>query len=92
MTLQALRFVLYIVLILPPGFFQMATPGRLQITSTPTGANITINGKAVDQVTNTTLVVSPGPYNVLVTGGPGNLNCQKNVQVVSGKTTVVNCP
>ena len=92
MTLQALRFVLYIVLILPPGFFQMATPGRLQITSTPTGANITINGKAAEQVTNTTLVVSPGPYTVQVTGGPGNLNCQKTVQVFSGRTAVVNCP
>ena len=92
MTLAMFRFIGFI-LVLPIGlFFQTAGPGRLQISSKPQSATITVNGKTLTQVTNTTLVVAPGKYSVVITGGPGNLNCTRNVQVSTGQTTAVNCP
>ncbi len=74
---------------------QIAPPlGRLHITSVPPGANITINGNLRPELTNVTLVVSPGEYAVSVTGGPGNLNCpaKQKSQVLPGQTVEVACP
>jgi hypothetical protein len=67
-------------------------PGRLVITSTPSGAKITVNSQATKQLTNATFVVPPGKYTVSVAGGPGSLNCPgKDVQVTSGQPTSVHC-
>lgn len=76
------------------GLSQMPPPpvGRLQITSTPQGAKIAINDQARPELTNVTLVVSPGNYKVSIVGGPGNLNCVQSVQVQGGKTVVITCP
>ena len=75
---------------------QMPAPppvGRLYITSTPPGASITINGKPRPEQTNVTLVVSPGNYKVLISGGPGNLDCPaQDVSVRTGQTVTVACP
>jgi hypothetical protein len=67
-------------------------PGRLVITSTPTGAKITVNSQATNQLTDATFAVPPGKYTVSVTGGPGHLNCpDRDVQVSSGQPTEVHC-
>ncbi|MGB8771262.1 MAG: PEGA domain-containing protein, partial [Candidatus Korobacteraceae bacterium] len=65
----------------------------LHITSKPPGANIVIDGKPRQELTDTTLVVSPGTYKVAVTGGPGNLNCpEKEYTVSPGQIVEVTCP
>ncbi len=81
-------------LLLPSVYSAQVTPalGRLHITSMPAGANIVINDNRRPELTNVTLVVSPGKYAVLVTGGPGKLNCSKTVQVSRGQTVDVACP
>jgi hypothetical protein len=54
-------------------------PGRLVINSTPEqGATITINGKVVRQLTNTTFVVPPRNYKLSVTSRNGSINCPQH--------------
>jgi PEGA domain len=65
-----------------------AQPGKLHITSTPTGAKIMVNGDTRPEVTPITLVVSPGKYTVQV----GDCQPQNDVSVSSGNTTEVHCP
>lgn len=66
--------------------------GRLVIQSVPAGANISINDKQEQQVTNFTYVVGKGTYKVSVTGGPGNLSCaDRSVPVTSGNTVTITC-
>jgi len=65
-----------------------AQPGKLHITSTPTGAKIIVNGDTRPEVTPITLVVSPGTYTVQV----ADCQPQKDVSVSSGNTTEVRCP
>jgi hypothetical protein len=92
----ALEILLLSLWLLAPVFSSQITPalGRLHITSVPQGANITINGNRRPELTNVTLVVSPGEYAVSVTGGPGNLNCpaKQKSQVSPGQTVEVTCP
>ena len=52
---------------------QMPSVGRLVISSEPTGAMVTINGKQQDQPTNATFVVSAGTYKVSVASVDGKL-------------------
>jgi hypothetical protein len=67
-------------------------PGKLQIDSNPNGANITINGKVIDQKTPVSLVVAPGEYTVTISGKSGAPNCQPNTfKVNSGDTTECYC-
>jgi hypothetical protein len=90
------RYLLHCILLLAgAASSQMHQPplGRLEITSTPPGASITINNQSRPERTNVSLVVSPGNYTVSITGGPGNLNCQPQaVSVQGGKTVRVTCP
>jgi len=69
--------------------------GRLVIQSTPhTGANIFINRESTNRQTNSTFVVSPGIYNVAVTGGPDHLNCGGDggeAKVTSGSVITLTC-
>ena len=67
-------------------------PGRLVIKSNPKGANIKIDGQSVNQLTDATFVVPPGKHKVEVSGGPGNVKCETEVQVSSGQPSPVNCP
>jgi hypothetical protein len=70
----------------------LAPPGRLQITSTPVGATITINGQSLSNKTPVTIVVSAGAYEVTVRSADGQTNCdQKNVSVTSNETVAVDC-
>jgi hypothetical protein len=67
-------------------------PGRIAISSTPSGAYITIDGQRMNQLTDATFVASQGTHNVSVIGGPGNLNCsERKFQVSSGQVTKVYC-
>jgi hypothetical protein len=64
-----------------------ARPGQLQLTSVPKGAKIKINGAERSELTNTTLIVSPGTYKVQV----GNCT-EQTVAIASGDTKEVSCP
>lgn len=78
----------------PIALFQSpGQPGRLVINSTPKeGAAITINGKAVQQSTNTTFVVPPGNYKVSVKSQDGSISCQPHdFSVTAGQETIVTC-
>jgi len=71
-----------------PGF----NGGKLEIKSIPEGANISINGRSIQQLTDVTFVVSPATYKVAVTGGPGHLNCPATpVTVTTGGVAAVTC-
>jgi hypothetical protein len=75
-------------LTVPTSTLQMpARPGQLHITSTPKGAKITINGAGRSEVTDTTLIVSPGTYKVQV----GNC-AEKPISVASGEMKEVSRP
>src|SRR5215467_3522256 len=64
-------------------------PGKLNIYSQPAGAAVSINGQQMQQRTNASFSVSPGTYQVSVTGP--SLKCSKQVQVDPGQTVVLNC-
>ena len=64
-----------------------APPGKLHITSVPPGQKIAINDSSRPEVTDATLVVSPGTYKVSVGQCPA-----QPVQVSSGETKEVHCP
>lgn len=85
----ALEIMFFLYLLLTPAMLlQMpARPGKLVITSTPPGARIIINSQPRTEVTDVTLVVSPGLYKVVV----GNCS-EQDVQVSSGETKQVHCP
>jgi hypothetical protein len=86
---RALKFAFSLALLTTPASaLQMpARPGKLHISSSPPGAKITINHTERSEVTDVTLIVSPGTYSVLV----GNCS-EKSVQVSSGETKEVSCP
>src|SRR5215467_13797185 len=66
--------------------------GKLQITSTPQGAGITLDGQTMNQKTNATFVVQAGKHVVSVNGGPGALSClNQTVWVSADATTPVDC-
>lgn len=54
---------------LAPGGSEVAT---LQITSTPTGLTVHIDGEAITEVTPATIEVAPGPHSVAVSDGHGH--------------------
>jgi hypothetical protein len=60
--------------------------GRLHITSTTTGASITINGTKRNEVTPVTLAVLPNTYKVVIGACPA-----QSVTVASGQTIEVTC-
>jgi PEGA domain len=70
-------------------WLQLHTVGKLVIQSTPSGANISINGKSMGQ-TPASFVVSLGTYSVTVTGA--ELNCPSRVVgVTPGSTVTLTC-
>jgi hypothetical protein len=72
----------------PTSSLQMpARPGKLNLTSTPKGAKIIINHAERSEVTDVSLIVSPGTYTVQV----GNC-AEKPISVASGETKDVSCP
>jgi len=67
-------------------------PGKLQIKSQPTGAQITINGTVITQATDATLVVSPGQYSVSVGTAGGSPYCAAtSVTIQANDTKVLVC-
>ena len=90
----AIRIAVCLAALCPPTLTSQTPvqPGRLVVTSTPSGAKITVNSQATKQLTDATFVVPPGKYTVSVAGGAGSLNCpDKEVQVSSGQSTSVHC-
>jgi hypothetical protein len=66
-------------------------PGKLAISSDPTGAIITINGQQMGQHTNATFAVSPGTYTVSVSL-EGKLNCPGiRLTLSAGQTVAREC-
>jgi hypothetical protein len=65
-----------------------ARPGYLHLTSKPTGEKIMINHQPRPELTEVTLVVSPGTYAVQI----GDCAEQSSVEVSSGLTREVHCP
>jgi len=86
---RGLRIALLLALLSCPAWSSQsqAQPGQLHITSVPQGERIVINDSPRTEVTDVTLVVSPGTYKVTV----GNCSAQ-SVQVSSGETKEVHCP
>lgn len=91
--LPSLKALLCSILLLPSGFFYQAPqPGLLKVSSTPTGASITINGQLMNGKTNATFVVTPGEYKIEVTSDSKKLTCNpESTHVYSGQTTQVSC-
>jgi len=68
---------------------QMPSLAKLIVKSTPTGAEILINGNDTRQKTDAEFVVSPGDYTVSVSG---SANCGgKKVTLATGETTTLTC-
>jgi len=68
---------------------QLPSFAKLIVKSTPTGADITINGNATHQKTDAEFIVSPGDYAVSVSG---SANCgEKKVTVATGDTRTITC-
>jgi mannose-6-phosphate isomerase-like protein (cupin superfamily) len=64
---------------------------KLNITSTPAGAKISVNGRDTNQKTDTAFVVSPGTYTITVSGD-GKVDCEnKAVQINAGQSITVHC-
>ena len=68
-------------------------PGKLSVTSTPPGAQITIDKQPMSQLTDATFVVSPGGHDVVVKGKGDTLTkcANSSVQVESGRVTSIHC-
>jgi hypothetical protein len=84
--------ILFLFSLLSPSVISSQMPpslGKLHITSNPPGAHITINNVPRSEVTNVTLVVSPGVYTVSITGN--HLSCSQQCKVSSGQTFEVSC-
>jgi PEGA domain len=62
-------------------------PGKLVISSEPTGAVVTINGQKMSQPTNAVFAVSAGTYKVSVSSADGVLSCAELTLSVSGGQT-----
>jgi len=87
--LTALSFVLFSALLIAPAASPQMPPrpGKLHLTSNPTGQRIIINKQLRPEVTESTLIVSPGTYTVQIG------DCQEQpVSVASGVTMEVHCP
>jgi hypothetical protein len=68
---------------------QMPSFAKLIVRSTPTGAEIVINGNDTRQKTDAEFVVSPGDYTVSVSG---SANCgNKRVTLATGETRTLTC-
>jgi PEGA domain len=65
-------------------------PGVLEISSTPPGATIYINGQRQKPPTNANIVVSQGHYTVEIKNGQTTV-CTKDVTVKPGDRVQIQC-
>jgi hypothetical protein len=65
-------------------------PGKLAISSSPTGAAVSINGSVMQQQTNATFLVSPGTYAIVV-NYQNQFKCTGSLTVASGQTASATC-
>jgi len=71
-----------------------AAPGRLQVTSEPPGATVTLDNKQMPRRTDSTFVVFPGNHMVAVTGKDKTgqtMRCTASLNISSGVTKSVHC-
>jgi len=66
------------------------TAGSIQITSTPTGANIYLDGSDTGQATNFTLSDIPPGSHVIKLLKEGYVDHQENISVAAGGTAILN--
>jgi hypothetical protein len=81
--------IVFCLSLLMPQFLASQIPqalGRLQITSTPSGASITINGSLRNEKTPVTVAVTPAVYKVKV-----GTCAEQTVRVSAGETRNVDC-
>lgn len=75
---------------LPPPAPIIGGEGSIRVTSSPSGADIFVDGVNVGQ-TPATIKAKAGAVRVLVTEGGETLPCRQTVQVQTGKTSSVTC-
>lgn len=75
---------------LPPPAPIIGGEGSIRVTSSPSGADIFVDGVNVGQ-TPATIKAKSGAVRVLVTEGGETLPCRQTVQVQPGKTSSVTC-
>lgn len=91
---RAICFILSAFLLLPRVTLSQTPPqpGQLRITSTPSGAQVTVNGTSITQKTPVTLSVAPGTYTITVTGVSGQSTCSELTFVVpAGGLVATDC-
>lgn len=66
-------------------------PSTLTISSSPSGANVTVDDKPVPGVTPLTVTVAPGPHTVQVTA-PTGVPFTKRVEARYGRALIVDAP
>jgi hypothetical protein len=68
--------------------------GRVEVSSTPSGAKVFINDRDTGQVTPAAFGMGPGEYKVVVKVGDTKLNCRltnDKIKVSAGETMKVSC-
>lgn len=91
--LQAPEIVLCSLLLIPALLSSQRppAPGKLSVTSTPSGATITIDNQSTGKETDFTFVVSPGDHSVSVKKDALPNCVTKMVTVTSGSVVLINC-
>ena len=87
--------ILHFLLLLPALLLSQRppTPGKLSVTSDPTGAAIKIDGKSMGRSTPFTFIVSPGGHTLVLEGESVPQPCATptTVTVRSGSTASIRC-
>ena len=87
----ALNLVVYCLLLPAPSPFQRPPqPGQLTVTSTPPGAEITVDNQRMRQVTPFTFYVAPGQHTVTSSTQP-KCETPAKVTVTAGDAMLVHC-
>jgi eukaryotic-like serine/threonine-protein kinase len=68
-----------------------ATRGKVQFRTTPRGAQVTVNGRVLKNLTPTEFLFPAGNYEILI-ALPGYKQVQKTISVVEGSTMTVDVP
>jgi hypothetical protein len=88
-TQRLIELALFYLLVFPALLHPQMAPGRLQVSSEPPGAIVTIDNRQMPRPTDATYVVFPGNHTVSVTGKA--IKCTASLTISSGVTKSVNC-
>jgi hypothetical protein len=93
-TQRLIELALFCPLVFPALLHPQMAPGRLQVSSEPPGAIVTIDNRQMPRPTDATYVVFPGNHTVSVTGKDQTgkaIKCTASLNISSGVTKSVNC-